>query len=386
MKMRRLLVMAISGLLIVSVLIIGASCGSPAPAPAPAPAPSPSAAPAPAPSASPAPKPTSTQAPAPAPTVSLQNKIKITIATANPESDVKTISARKIKTWLEEWSKGQIEVAVFPAGQILTDAAMVEGIPSGIADIGLCTLAQWSGVVPEILAISLGGVFPSPESYWAARDGGLDAYVAKKFEEKAKVKVLDWQHSGQTDCFANTKKELKVPSDFAGIKIRAPSKSIADALKAVGAAAVVIPTAEVYTSLQTGVVDGCVSNVNAWDYGKYAEITKFVTRLPLIYSAAHGIVVSLNTWNKWPKDVQDMVKRATADIKTFSYKYANDQENVLWDKAKANPKLKVYEVPTSDLGEFTKLIGPGQLAGMKNDVGEKSYTEMMEIINKFIKK
>jgi C4-dicarboxylate-binding protein DctP len=315
----------------------------------------------------------------------LKQKITINLATSTKETDPMTIVARMIETYLEKNSNAQVQVDVFSNGQMLSDAGMVEGVPSGLADLAVTSFSQWSGVVPEMSSLALCGVWPDEKTYWATREGGLDDYLAKVVETKTKCKLIGWIHVSSNSAFSCTKKELRVPKDFAGLKFRAPNKSLAEMVGALGGAGVVISSADVYTSLQTGVIDGTFSNVNSWKERQYADVAKYLTRVPLGYSDSWGIVTSLDNWNKWPKELQDLLLQVSKDARTWSISYGNEQEEKIYTEAKNNSKLQVYEVPAGDVPLYTKLIAPGQLATLQKSVGDKSYGEIMAILNKYIK-
>jgi TRAP-type C4-dicarboxylate transport system substrate-binding protein len=374
MKMSQKWSILIAGLLIVAIVLTGCATSAPSQAPAPAPAPSASS------QATQNPAATSA-APAPA----LTKKIKITFATANPETDPKTMAARKLKALWEEQSKGMIEVAVFPAGQILTDSAMVEGIPAGLADIGYCNLGMWNGLVPEIEIIAGIGIYEGRDHYWAAREGGLEAYIAKKFEEKTKTKIVNWIYGGESSVFTNTKRELRLPRDFAGLKFRAPNKGYASMFASLGASGVVMPVAETYTSLQSGVIDGAYCNVNSWNQQKYVEVAKYMSRIPVTWAGDFGMAISLDVWNKWPKEVQDMITQGAAEMRKWAITYMDQQDEKLWTQAKGDKRVQVYDVPAQDFAEFVNLIKPGQLKTLEQDMGSKSIQDMLAIIDKFKK-
>jgi TRAP-type C4-dicarboxylate transport system substrate-binding protein len=308
--------------------------------------------------------------------------IKIKIATYSAEAHVLTQAARKLEADLKDFGKGQIEVSVFPNSTLLADAAMVDGIPNGLADIGVIGFSQWTGRVPDVSAMSLAGVYQSEESYWKVRENGLDDYIAKKLEDNTKVKLVNWMQAGTSDAFYCSKKQLRLPADFAGLKFRAPNKTMAEEIASLSASGVVLPVADVYTSLQSGVIQGAVSNVSSFDERKYAEVVPYLSQIAIAYGDAYGIVINRDSWNSWPKTVQDEITRMGKEIRTWSIKQTFHGDKVNWDKYTADKRVTDYVVPQSDLPKFQELLAPGQLATLKSQVGDKSYQEIIQIINK----
>jgi len=309
----------------------------------------------------------------------------ITIATHSNNQDIKTVSAFKMKEELETRSNGKITVEVYPSSQLLNQSEMVEGIPNGSADIGITGLGQWSGVVPEVVILGSMGVFDTEEHYWRAceGEGGLFDYLAELFDQNADTQVMTFLYCGSSDCLLSKNKQIKMPEDMQGLKFRAPNIAMGSAVEALGATPISMPLSDVYSALQTGMVEGTWANITTVIDFSLTELAPYLTRLPLAYSDAYGIVIGNMTWNSWPEELQIMVKDISKDLYKYAFEYIRETVEDKWQKCDEDPNLNVYYVADEDVPAFAKLIGPRHLEIIKDAVSEESYKHMLELVDQF---
>jgi TRAP-type C4-dicarboxylate transport system substrate-binding protein len=109
-------------------------------------------------------------------------------------------------------------------------------------------------------------------------DGPLGAKLAQDIEKKTDLKVLGFGDSGGFFHFTNSKRPIKTPEDMKGLKIRTMGLDTHKAIvSALGGQPSVIPWAEVYTALQTGVADGQMNPVPIISFAKMNEVQKYLT-------------------------------------------------------------------------------------------------------------
>lgn len=314
--------------------------------------------------------------------VEITTPVTIRIATANGESDVKTVIAYKMEEILEDRSNGMIAVEVYPSAQLLSDTGMVEGVPNGATDIGICGLGWWSGLVPEVSVIGGMGIYDSEEHFRRCMEseGGIFEYLAGLFETNAQTKVLTFLYCGASECLITRNKQITSPDDMKGLKYRVPNNSMGAAISALGASPVTIPVGDVYTSLQTGVVDGTIGTLGNSDSNNFWDVVNYVSDLKLAYSDAFGIIVSDAVYNSWEPAVQQLVAEVSEDMYEFSYEYINKTYGEIWAKLEARDDIDVYYISAEDTVAFAELTAPGSLAGLLESCGEDSYNHMVDII------
>ena len=117
---------------------------------------------------------------------------------------------------LTEKSNGTITLNIYPSGQLFNDKSMNDAIMSGGIDMGLNSTAMWSTVIPAMEVFDVPFLFPSYEKVDHAIDGGLGDKLAGELKKKG-VRPVIWADYGFVQ-FANSKKEITKPEDFAGLK------------------------------------------------------------------------------------------------------------------------------------------------------------------------
>ena len=152
---------------------------------------------------------------------------------------------------------------------------MNDALISGGVDMGLNTVGRWASIVPAMDVFDLPFLFPTYEKIGKAVDGGLGDKLGAELEKKG-VRPLIWADYGFVQ-FANSKKPIQSPDDFAGLKIRGYSKYSTETIKALGASSVTMGSGEVYMGIQRGTIDGQVSGTTAMRDRKMYEVTKYLT-------------------------------------------------------------------------------------------------------------
>ena len=170
-------------------------------------------------------------------------------------------SMEKFAKRVEEKSGGKLTVKTYPAGQLYTDKSMNDAIMSGGLDMGLNSTAMWTTVIPALNVLDVPFLLPNYDSVAKAIDGGLGKTLEAEFEKKG-VKNLIWADYGYVQ-FANNKRPLTKPEDFAGLQLRGYGQIPAETIKALGASPVTMGSAEVYMAIQRGTIDGQTSGTTA---------------------------------------------------------------------------------------------------------------------------
>jgi TRAP-type C4-dicarboxylate transport system substrate-binding protein len=345
------------------VLIVG--CASPATSTAPAP--TTSAAPKTT-TAAPATSAPVTSAPAsttPAAAQPAGQKITLTLAGTMPESDIKTLALRQFAAEVLKNTNGQVTINIFPNNQLIADKDMFTAVPAGLADLAQANLASFSGLVPETALITMCMTYSNFDHWWAVIHGPLGDIIAKKMPTNANTKFLAWLSQGPTDVFATTKSTIKVPDDFKGLKFRTPSRALfVKAVNSLGGNGVIISAGELYTALQSGVVTGTFCDSKAYNLNKWFEVAPYVSRMVITPDASHAIIANLNSWNKLPPNVQDVIQKAALNASEWSKANSAQMNADGWTAIQAlkdSGKIKdYYVIPPADIAKFKAIVEPSQ--------------------------
>src|SRR5271169_4141987 len=209
-------------------------------------------------------------------------------------------------------TKGRVEIQVFPSSQLGSDTDSLSQVRAG--GIELFTL---SGLILSILVTpasisGIGFAFPDYDKVWAAIDGDLGAYIREQIK-KAGLMVMDkiWDN-GFRQTTSSTK-SINSPDDFKGFKIRVPPSPLWTSMfKAFGAAPASINFNEVYSALQTKVVEGQENPLAIIATAKLYEVQKYCSLTNHMWDG-YWFLANKQSFERLPADLQAIVARHLND-------------------------------------------------------------------------
>jgi len=207
----------------------------------------------------------------------------------------------------------QVEIKVFGAGQIggLKDNA--EGVRLGTLDFCCADCAQLGLFHARANIISLPFLFRDFAHYKKVVEGPVGKELAKEILENANIRILSYWPAGFR-IMASRTKPIKSPADMKGLKIRIPEVPIfVETMRALGANATPMPWGEVYTSLQTGVVDAIEVPSDTILAGKMYEVTKYLSRTYHIFTDCN-LLVSEKVYASLPADIQQTLYAVAREV------------------------------------------------------------------------
>ncbi len=225
---------------------------------------------------------------------------------------VETMS-QKFASTVATRTNGQVEIKVFGAGQIggLKDNA--EGVRLGTLDFCMADSAQVGLFHARANIISLPFLFRDFAHYKKVIEGPVGKQLAKEILENANMRLLSYWPAGFR-IMASRTKPIKTAADMKGIKIRIPEVPIyVETMRALGANATPMPWGEVYTALQTGVVDAIEVPSDTILNGKMYEVTKYLSRTYHIFTDCN-LYVSEKVYASLPTDIQQILYTTAREI------------------------------------------------------------------------
>ncbi|WP_245795066.1 MULTISPECIES: DctP family TRAP transporter solute-binding subunit [Thioclava] len=308
--------------------------------------------------------------------------ITIRLAHLNPEDPFGSHSgamAAVFKSIVESNSGGRIEVQLFPNGQLGKDNEVIDQVRNGLVE---SVISSSGGIAQHYPLV---GVFDIPFAFpnigVASKVITKDSSFGKKFtadlEAKTGLKVLGLLDSGGFFEFTNSKKPIKTVEDMAGLRIRTMTVPTQEALvNSLGANATPMPWAELYTALQTGVVDGEMNPVPIIAFAKFDEVQKYLSLTnhlitPYVWTMNEDFYKGLS-----PED-QYLISWA-ADVATDA---GRSMSRVIEASDKGLPalaaKMEVNAVDPAELEKFAAASQPAVRALIEEKFGAEG-TEMLD--------
>ena len=239
---------------------------------------------------------------------------KFTFAYDQPRTTAYGIAADIFDAKLKELSGGKLSIDQFPGAQLGQEPVMLQKMRSGDIDFVITSTANASTLAPQAGVFSLHFIFRDQKHL---ANTLADPAVSKAFRDMVKdsvqgAQVLGLLTMGMRNIYS--KKEIKSVDDLKGQKIRVQATKTEDThFPAYGTQTVHMPFGEVYTALQTGVVNAAENGINVYLANKHYEVAPI---LSLTEHEANNncIWVSDKTWNSLSDQEKQWVQAAADEV------------------------------------------------------------------------
>ncbi len=245
-----------------------------------------------------------------APHVARAQRADFTYKFANnlPDTHPINVRAREMAEALRTESDGRFELKIFPSSQLGSDTDTLSQLRSGGVEFFTLSPLILSILVPNASINGIGYAFPDYDKVWAAMDGELGAWVRGHIA-KANLVAMDkiWDN-GYRQTTSSTK-PITIPDDFKNFKIRVPPSPLWTSMfKAFDAAPTSINFNEVYSSLQTRIVEGQENPLALISTAKLNEVQKYCSLTSHMWDG-YWFLANRRAWERIPQDLRDMVAR-----------------------------------------------------------------------------
>ena len=233
-------------------------------------------------------------------------------ADVHPAGYPTVVAVENMGKKLDAATKGKIKFQMFPGSVLGGEKEMIEQTQVGAIQILRTSLGPIGTVTPEVNVFNMPFVFRDIEHMRAVIDGPIGQELLDKVSASAnKLIGLAWMDGGARSLY--TKKPVKSPADLKGQKIRMMGNPLfVDTMNAMGGNGISMGYGEVFTALQTGVVDGAENNPpSLFTSNHYKAGAKYYTQTNHLI-IPEILVMSKVAWEKLSKDEQDWSGRSRA--------------------------------------------------------------------------
>jgi tripartite ATP-independent transporter DctP family solute receptor len=286
------------------------------------------------------------------------------------------------KSALEKYSQGKVKVELFSNGRLGDNKSMIEQVLMG----NLLVAAPPDGAIApfykEIQVLNIPYLLEDYETVAKVVDGPFGRKLFNDMAAKSGIRVLSWYAEGARS-FANNKRVLKVPADMKGLKIRTMDSPVyMELVKACGAAPIPVAWMELYSALQTGVVDGMENAPVTILQASLHEVLKYYTlNKHVLFSA--GIITNEKFLKSLPADLQKAFVKAGKDAAVASRAAANSCESVALERMKESG-VNIY-VPTAAEKKLWKKTQEPTLKWFRENINPKLVNELINAVKKVSK-
>src|SRR6185503_2395731 len=288
---------------------------------------------------------------------SAQSKLVLKASDVHPEGYPTVAAVESMGKTLEKATNGRVTVQMFPSMQLGGEKEAIEQAQVGAIALARVSVGALGPVVDQLNVFNLPYVFRNTEHMRKVIDGPIGQELLDKVTNSGKGLVgLCWMDAGARN-FYDTKKPIKNIADLKGQKIRVMGNPMFVAMaNAMGANGVPLGYDQVFTSLQTGVIDGAENNPPSFVFDNHYQVAKSYT-IDEHLIVPEMLVMSKKIFDSMSKDEQAAVKKAARE--------AQMEERKLWEKYEADAMekakktgIQIIQVSDADKKKFQEAVKP----------------------------
>jgi tripartite ATP-independent transporter DctP family solute receptor len=285
-----------------------------------------------------------------------QQKFVFKASDVHPEGYPTVAAVEAMGKELETATNGRLSVQMYASMQLGGEKEAIEQAQIGAIALARVSVGALGPVVNDLNVLNLPFLFRNTEHGQKVLDGPIGQELLDKVTNNptANLVGLCWMDAGARNMY-DTKRPITDIADLKGLKIRVMGNPMfVDMMNDLGGNGVAMGYDQVFTALQTGVVDGAENNPPSFVFDNHYQVAKYYTLTEHLI-VPEIVVFSKPIWNKLSKDDQALVLKLGRE--------AQMRERVLWNEyqAKALEKMKeagIQVVPIADKAPFQAAVKP----------------------------
>jgi tripartite ATP-independent transporter DctP family solute receptor len=291
-----------------------------------------------------------------APTVA-QQKLILKASDVHPAGYPTVVAVEDLGKKLEKATNGRVSVAMYPSMQLGGEKEAIEQAQVGAIAFARVSVGALGPVIDDLNVFNLPYVFRNTTHMQNVIDGPIGQDLLDKVTNSGKGLIgLCWMDAGARN-FYNTKKPIKTMADLKGLKVRVMGNPMfVDMANSMGGNGVAMGYDQVFSALQTGVVDGAENNPPSFVFDNHYQVAKFYT-IDEHLIVPEMLVFSKKIWDTMSKDEQAALMKFSKEAQQEERKLWAEYEKQAMDKAKA-AGIQIIEVSDADKKAFQDAVKP----------------------------
>lgn len=270
------------------------------------------------------------------------------------------------KSIVEAKTNGEIEVQIHPSNTLGNEREMLESTQAGIMQG--CIIAEGSVPIfyPMVQIFSVPYLFSSESVGWAVTDGPFGQELFEDMRKTTGLRIIGTGR-GAFRNFTNNKRPINSVKDIAGLKIRTMQvPAHMKMVSSLGGAATPVAWAELYSALQTGVVDGQENPVGVIVSGRLAEVQKYLTLDGHVYSTSFFIIS--DNWLQGLSKQQQQIIIDAGRAATVTGRGISRLQDALGIEKLLKAGMEINGLSPAALAEFRRLSQQPVIDWMKENI------------------
>jgi tripartite ATP-independent transporter DctP family solute receptor len=281
------------------------------------------------------------------------------------------------KTYVEKATKGRMKVELYPYGRLGDVKSNLEQILAGSLQGATPPDGNLAAFYKNVQVLSIPYLFSSREQAYSIIDGKFGKDLFNDMAKKSGLRVLSVFENGGFRSFTNNKRLIKTADDMKGLKFRVMDIPVhMEMVKALGATPTPIAWMELYSALQTGVVDGQENSALTIIAGSLQEVQKYYTLDNHLMGTA--VIVTSERWMKsLPKDIQAAMVKGGIEAQKAARETVLENEKEAYDFLK-NAGVTIYAPTAAEMKTFKRAQEPC-IKWLKNNVDPKLVDQVLKL-------
>jgi TRAP-type transport system periplasmic protein len=279
---------------------------------------------------------------------------------------------------IREKSNGQVEIRLFPANQLGTETDVLSQVRNGSIELLILSASILATFVPVAGIANTAYAFGSYGDVWKAMDGSLGKYIQSQIAKAGVVPNGRIWDNGFRQVTSSTR-DIKAPADMVGFKIRVPpAPMLTSFFSAIGAAPTPMNFSEVYTALQTRVIEGQENGLSLIATTRLYEVQKYCALTGHSWDG-YWPLANRKAWERLPQNLRDIV---AAELDRSAEDERRDLE--ARDKAmRAELTAKGMTFRDVDVGNFREvLVKTTYYKDWKAKYGDEAWGQLEAVTGK----
>jgi tripartite ATP-independent transporter DctP family solute receptor len=285
-----------------------------------------------------------------------QQKLVLKASDVHPAGYPTVVAVEHMGDKLAKATNGRLTVQMFAAMQLGGEKEAIEQAQIGAIQLARVSVGALGPVIADLNVLNLPFLFRNTAHMQKVIDGAIGQELLDKVtgNPNANLVGLCWMDAGARSLY-DTKKPIRTIADLKGMKFRVIGNPMfVDMMNALGGNGVAMGYDQVFSALQTGVVDGAENNPPSFVFDNHYQVAKYYTLTEHLI-VPEMLVLSRKTWDALSKEDRELVAKLARE--------AQLEERALWEKyeASAMDKAKaagIEVIPVADKAPFQAAVKP----------------------------
>ena len=285
-----------------------------------------------------------------------QQKLALKASDVHPAGYPTVVAVENLGRKLQQATGGRLSVQMYGSMQLGGEKEAIEQAQVGAIQFARVSVGALGPVIDDLNVFNLPFLFRNTAHMQKVIDGAIGQELLDKVtaNPRAGLVGLCWMDAGARSVY-DTRKPIKSIDDLKGLKVRVMGNPMfVDMMNALGGNGVAMGYDQVFSALQTGVVDGAENNPPSFVFDNHYQVAKYYTLTEHLI-VPEMLVFSRKTWDALSKDDQELLKRFSREAQLEERDLWRKYEQQAIEKAKA-AGIQIIEVP--DKKPFQDAVKP----------------------------